>query len=141
MATQAPHRPDGRSEDVARERGSDLRGEPADRCALRVDLGGKASIPAHDDVATVVDPVDDPAIARAEPGIVARVTRELDPHPDRDPGSDTRRKGPGTLCVHGFDIGFAAQMLDPPPEEFTRRRPLEPAEVARCRRAAPNSTA
>ena len=108
---------------------------------LGIDLVYETAIPGHDDLSAIVDLVDDAAVPGAESGVLACVTDELDPHPDRYPGSDAGGEKSGTLRVHGCHIGFDPWMLYPPPEGSHGRRALQPGEDAVRRRIVPNSTA
>ena len=114
-----------------------LRGQLVDRRARRVDLRGKSAIPAHEYVSALVDLVDDTAIARTQPGVVARVLDELDSRADSDPRADPRREESGTVRVHDANIGFGNEKLYPP----EGRKPNGLGELAPRRRTVPNSTA
>ena len=114
-----------------------LRGQLVDRCARRVDLRGKSAIPAHEYVSALVDLVDDAAIARTQPGVVARVLDELDSRADSDPGADARREESGPVRIHDAHIGFGNEKLYPP----KGRKPNGLSEIAPRRRTVPNSTA
>ena len=83
-------------------------------CALRIDLGGEPSIPAHEHEPALVDLVDDAAIAGTQTGVVGRSTDELDPRANRDACANTRREKPGTVGIHGRHIGFVPHNLYPP---------------------------
>jgi hypothetical protein len=67
-----------------------LRSERMDGRALGIDLRGEPAIPAHEDVPSLVDLVDDTAIAGAQARVVARISHELDPRSDRDACADPR---------------------------------------------------
>jgi len=130
-----------RDERGPREAVRELRGERPEGRALGIDLVHEASIPVHDDASAIVDLVDDAPVSGAEPGVLAGVADELDPHPDRHSGSDAGGEKFGTLRVHGWHIGFEAWMLNPPSEGSHGRRAFEPGEDAVRRRIVPNSTA
>ena len=78
---------------------------------MRIDLGGEAAIPGDEDVAVLVDLVDDAAIAGAKPGVVPRILDELDPRSDCHTRPQPGGEKSCALGIHRTHIGFAGQEL------------------------------
>ena len=119
--------------------------EGAERCVLRIDLEREAAIPEDDEVARLVDLVDDAAIASTQSRIAAGIADELDPRAHSDSSPDPSQEMSCALGVHVPSIGgaFAVSI----PHSFRSPRPFGQEERPVIRRSRggpadrPNSTA